>query len=614
MKCLLPGLLLGVLAFGACSSDDEPKQATPAAGEPTQVPDAMGGPCPVEQDLCDFAYELEAAAREDRLPRYLPAPWPRFAEEAAKMWAVTGNLPRVTTIGCVDTGPNSSDCSGHFAVALSSLPEGLEEQDGRGLVVLFFERRGQNGGPLVKAAIPPIGERGVVVSGGTRGFCGQGIAPEGECLEFRFQQYRSGVPDSTVTPPPGQLPPLRSVYDATSKEITLGEPYAVKTGELWYFNYLCDACGPGPFPNLYRAYRSADGAIVIDDLKARTAELGQPVTFTADWQSATAYLATCTPGNCYYLEGADAESEAPATVYKTEDGGITWKRHGEIPSLTSFQGVVAGEILATTYKRGFEEPRYWFYPPGRELELPQNVTETVYPIVANNTILWRGESGTYYDGAGQALFGPLFAEQYKPQIVVADQAYQHTYVQWAESPGTPTSWEQSPYYEYVARIDRDGQMRELYGLPGDTMWIGGEFRRNGGKPPALFGRFRFGQSNDYVRDVSFGSVLDLETAKLHRFAELDANRPDGSFTWMQDLVQLTPAENGPQTGWLRVTGAETCLNVRETPGSGGRVFTCLADDVLVGDFGLRQTVDGSEWAQVRTPGGNAAWASTDFLR
>src|SRR5688500_13098105 len=260
MKWLVALAAVSLLAFAACSSKDKPKSETPRAGESAQASAAAPPvPCPVEQDLCDFAYELEAAARDDRLPASLPAPWPPFAEEAVKMWAVTGNLPRLTTVGCPSVGGNSSDCSQLFAVALSSLPKGLEEQDGRGLVVFFFERRGQNGGPLVKAALAPPGERKVMVSGGHRGFCGQGVAPEGECIDFAFQPYNTGVPDTTIAPPPGKLPPLRQVYDATSKEITLGEPYAIRTGELWYFNYLCDACGPGPFPNLYRAYRAEIG-------------------------------------------------------------------------------------------------------------------------------------------------------------------------------------------------------------------------------------------------------------------------------------------------------------------------------------------------------------------
>jgi hypothetical protein len=305
------------------------------------------------------------------------------------------------------------------------------------------------------------------------------------------------------------------------------------------------------------------------------------------------------------------------TVHRSRDGGITWAPEGPLPESTTFESAgFNDQVLVRTWNRADDTQRYWFYPAGNGLAVPQGIDPaTAHPVVLNSwTILWSTNAGTYHDATGQALFGPLFAEKFKPQVVVADHQYQHTYLQWSERPNTPTSWEQSPYYQYVARIDRDGQMRELYGLPGDTMWISGEFRRTGDKPPALFGRFRFGESKDYVRDVSFGAVLDLETGTLHRFTELDAKRPDGSFAWMQELVEAPLSERPHSNAFLRVTGAETCLNVRETPGTTGNVITCLADDVLVGDFGMRQSVDGIEWAQVRTPGGYAAWASTEFMK
>ena len=616
MKWLVALAAVSLLAFAACSSKDKPKQGTPGAGESAQAGTAATPTaCPLEQDLCDFAYELEAAARDNRLPAYLPDPWPQFAEEAVKMWAVTGNLPRVTTLGCPSIGGSNANCSEHFAVALSSLPEGLEEQDGRGLVVFVFERRGQNGGPLVKAALAPPGERKVMVSGGHRGFCGQPVATDGECIEFAFQRYSTGVPDTTVAPPPGKLPPLRQVYQATSRELTLGEPYAIRTGELWYFNYLCDACGGGVWAPLRRAYRASDGALVVEDLRPRTAGLGTPVAFAASWQTGDAWLATCQGDCAEYGGGARPGSEV--TVYRSRDGGVTWAPEGKLADSTTFvEGGFNDQVLARTWNRETNTSHYWFYPAGNDLAIPQGVDPaTSHPVVLNNwTILWSTNAGTYHDATGQALFRPLFAEQYRPHIAVADQQYQHTYLQWSERPNTPTSWEQSPYYQYVARIDRDGQMRELYGLPGDTMWISGEFRRTGDKPPALFGRFRFGESKDYVRDVSFGAVLDLETGTLHRFTELDAKRPDGSFAWMQELVEAPLSERPHSNAFLRVAGAETCLNVRETPGTTGNVITCLADDVLVGDFGMRQSVDGIEWAQVRTPGGHAAWASMEFLR
>jgi hypothetical protein len=110
-------------------------------------------------------------------------------------------------------------------------------------------------------------------------------------------------------------------------------------------------------------------------------------------------------------------------------------------------------------------------------------------------------------------------------------------------------------------------------------------------------------------------VLDLLTAQVHRFAELDAARPPGSFAWMQDLVALSQeSPTGGQLYWLRVTGAGDCVNVREAPSLSSRVLTCLADDVLVGNRGQRQTADGLDWILVRTPGNQSGWMSVQYLR
>ncbi len=607
---LLALAALGIgLFLGACSGDSKPNP-TPeptAATVPTQQ-------CPFAVDVCAFAVELEGAARDGSLPG-----WFRQTEFSASlgrraldMWAVTGEKPRVTTVGC--PGRYAPECSKEFAVALSSLPVGLEEQDGRGIVIFFFDRVAE-GKPLLRAMYEPPGGRNLVVAGGQRAFCEPAIVQAGECIEYTFYKFGTGVAEPAA-PLEGKLPSIRQVYGATSTVMTLGEPYSIQQGEVWYFKYLCDACGPGPFPNLYRAYRAADGTLVVDDLKAKTLSLGTPVAFTADWQSGTVYLATCGPGvNCYSLESGGADSQKPATVYKSTDGGVTWKLDGEIPPRTALSATGRDEALATTYAGDYSDARYWFYPSGRVFDPPQGVTAKAVPMVLNSlTIVWRSSAGVYYDQAGTALFGPLFDEKYKPQIAVADPQYQHTYLTWAET-NFKIGWIAQPYYSYVARIDRDGQMREVFGLPGDTMWIGGEFPRTGDKPPALFGRFRFGTTIDYERDVSFGAVLDLATGKLRRFAELDGARPRGSFVWMEDLVTTPQPERGESRApFYRVSGAGDCLNIREAPSTSARVLTCLADDVLVGDMGQLQAAGGIQWRLVRTPGYQVGWASTEFLK
>jgi hypothetical protein len=192
-------------------------------------------------------------------------------------------------------------------------------------------------------------------------FC---VPPNGpyDCVEYNFEQYRTGAAEAAAPQPP-TLPPIRQVSGAMSKVITEGEPYVIKPGELWYFSNLCDACGPGPFPNLFRAYLDASGTLVVDDLKARTLSLGTPAAFTADWKTGTAYLVTCAPGaTCYNLE-TGGPNQGEATVYRTTNGGITWQKHGSVPFNTALDGPVGDQVLARTWTGS--TMRSWLYPAGR---------------------------------------------------------------------------------------------------------------------------------------------------------------------------------------------------------------------------------------------------------
>jgi hypothetical protein len=610
-------VLLALLAAGCSGGHRASPSPTPAATAAT----TPAGPasCPVEAELCRFSEAIERIQQGGTLA----ASFGKNNQAAIKaalaadtILNAAGPGARITTIGCPLAG-NAPDCSKRFALTLSSLPKGLEQQDSRGLAVLFFERSATGvGASQLVAEYEPPGGREIVVNGGERAFC-DGVSGQPGCVDYRFLPYSTGAPEPGAPATAGKLPPPRQVSGATTREMTLGAPYAIKPGELWYFNYLCDACGPGPFPNLYRAYRAADGSLVVDDLKAHIAGLGlgTVVSFLADWRNGDAWMASC-QGDCGPQEGGGSMPGFEETVYRSKDGGITWTKDGSLPAQTTFLGI-AGGLIASTWADDHQSNRYWYYPEGNDLASPQRVTETVYPVVLNGlTVVWASNTGNYYDGAGTKLFGPLFSEQYRMSIVSADPQYQHTYVTWSEADfSKPTSWLQQPWYSYLGHIDRAGQMKDLYALPGDTLWISGEFPRQGDGALALFGRFRFGTSRDYVAGVSFGGVLDLQTAQVHRFTELDAARPPGSFAWMQDLVALSQeSPTGGQLYWLRATGAGDCVNVREAPSLSSRVLTCLADDVLVGNRGQRQTADGLDWILVRTPGNQSGWMSVQYLR
>ena len=607
---------LALLGAAACSNEKKPP-ATPTglAAAPGATATASVTTCPVDAPICQFAVDGEKLLR-DKDTTALVANGHALASTAESMlnmlYAV-GGVPRLVTIGCPLTDGVAS-CRELFAVAYSALPPGLQERDGRGIDVAVYRRTSSRPVP-VALTFPEGGDRAVVVKGGETSSCtlaGEAAAP-GACTKFRFYVHAGNPPPGPIV---GKLPPLRTLPGARVMEMTLGDPYAIKPGEAWYYTYLCDACGPPPIPSLWRAYRAADGQLVFDDLRERLRPLGTVVSFVANWEQGLAYVATC-QGVCGPTMEGGSHFGFGETVYKSEDGGISWREHGRLPDGTRLLGLVGGEVLTGRYAGREEQPSYSYYPSGRTLERSPRIPADAYPVIPPGlAVVWGTRRGEYFDESGRQLFGPLFAEQYPSQIVVADHQYQHTYLHWSER-AVQKSWKEAPAYEYVAHIDRDGQMREAYGLPGDTLWIEGEFRRAGDAPAALYGRFRFGGEGGATPNTSFGAVLDLATAKVHPLSELTAGAGLSQFVHVRGLVQLRPPERSPQAGFLRVTGTGECLNIREKPTLDALAIACYADGVLLAQADEQQNFAGSNgitWSLVGTPDGRFGYASAEFLK
>jgi len=76
----------------------------------------------------------------------------------------------------------------------------------------------------------------------------------------------------------------------------------------------------------------------------------------------------------------------------------------------------------------------------------------------------------------------------------------------------------------------------------------------------------------------------------------------------RNLLQAVQA--GP---FARVSGTNSCLNIRAEPSITGQVLACMADDVLLTDSGESQTIDGVTWVRVTTLAHNQGWAAATYL-
>jgi len=107
----------------------------------------------------------------------------------------------------------------------------------------------------------------------------------------------------------------------------------------------------------------------------------------------------------------------------------------------------------------------------------------------------------------------------------------------------------------------------------------------------------------------FGPVIiDVRTGQVHVIAEAS---PESALQSQQDILAAPP---GP---FVKVTGADPCLNIRAQPSADAPVLECVANGVLLFDhlYGdkIAATPAPDGWRDVETPDGQHGYASTDYL-
>jgi hypothetical protein len=108
--------------------------------------------------------------------------------------------------------------------------------------------------------------------------------------------------------------------------------------------------------------------------------------------------------------------------------------------------------------------------------------------------------------------------------------------------------------------------------------------------------------------VPVPALLNLNTGEYGLLTDpfVTAERPYQPYGRSRvDAVQLGP--------FVRVTGTNSCLNVRAEPSITGQVLACMADGVLLTDSGESQTIDGVTWVRVTTPAHIQGWAAATYL-
>lgn len=410
----------------------------------------------------------------------------------------------------------------------------------------------------------------------------------------------SGVetPGTTVaTPSPGTTatptapPPIRTVPNPTGKVIAgvqvsgfvFGTPGSLPVPLSVIVEKGCYQCD-GPSSAFERVTLDASGKLKVEELYKPT----NGYILGSYWDPAGRehYLSICSRGYCGGV--GQVTADAQTTVLRSTDGGVRWQAMGTFDGgVTVAAKTSQGALLnRSTYAIGAFDYRFQLLGTEQVIRPPAGA-EPEYTS-SNQLIGWRladGKTVQGLDGGTLVVLPDVGVTDISVESVLADGT---VVISWHD--GTP------PLF-YLGLI-QGGQLVRVYEAP-PYLAVGSVLTQaiafgNGTLPGA-------GDAPLYPLLIDFGE------AKVN---VLELFGPVGSDAYQGQRNRIRLVEPGP---FLRVTGAGSCLNVREEPSPGAKVLGCFADTVLLRDRSDERVANGVTWHKVETPSGATGWASKEFL-
>ncbi len=433
-----------------------------------------------------------------------------------------------------------------------------------------------------------------------------------------------GEPDqaATGTPAAATPSPLASVVPSgiapTStpqliagipvRHLALGDPIEVPSGGVLYYRHGCYSCDGGS-PNLRRAYRTADGTLVREEiLNGLRAASGLPTDREVGGFGVMAgpnpgrLIATvCARPECT-AQGVGAPPEAPSDVFRSTDGGVTWVPSGTIPARTTIAVVTNEGTLLAAWKGGSEYD-YYYLESGA---VPKRPPGNLYPTALGDRLHWYGLNNgalSYYDGNGTLVYRSQFgiAPNVEGDRLISDLDPAVMFTSWGgnvDGTNLPST--------YLAKLDSSGRPLEIYSWQSE---LGGGFPIHSASSTLFFGNILPNRSPQQGAARLFGveaAMFDLAAGTVRPMTELSEGLTGNANPY---VLRWVPGKV------LRVTTGSDCLNLRQEPSVTSPSLGCFADGVLLTDLDEQREPQGGAWRRVRSPAGDIeGWASLEFLR
>lgn len=611
-------VVLGGALFVACS-DSKPKPPTPTPATGVTASPTPAAPrlnyCPEDpgQEICAFAAAAEGWVQAGDVlaltgggPLDTAHARADISQLIASALPADANAPRkLRSVACpmVPDSPPRPDCTDRFALVFSTIDVTQARQANTGMLVFGYNRTAR-GPELSGYGIPELTWQLALLAGPMTGGEALPGSPE-RGLGFRIYPVEVLPPGGTpVTPPAG----LERIGGVEVRELTIGSETSLPDDLVVYL-------GPAPwaadsFPILlWRVYRGHDGTFHRDDLFANAKAQFGPlaiVDWSADERFGEIVLVACQEGRCRGVSLGGWEGQFD--VYRSTDGGITWSAFGQVPAMTFPRAITpAGVIMAEWQGRDADErPQYRFFlhPSGEAVTPPAPNTEP--RVVPGLGLTWEPTymdrkfgAEPVYDSSGAVIANAQPAPNLEARLAArtADGALYGT---WAYVPDRPAD----PHIRtaYLGQVDAAGKLVALFTPSRISSWNGPYFAARG----LLLGNAELpvpaGSQSPFNVAVVF---IDLSRGVVLPLPELRA----GLVEFQQPVVR--GAVNGRVA---RVATGTSCLNVRESPTAAATSLGCYRDGVLLFERGETRIEGATTWVAVTTPGGQAGWASAEFLQ
>ena len=424
---------------------------------------------------------------------------------------------------------------------------------------------------------------------------GEGVDHAGDGIETPGTTAASPTPIGSVTPAPSVTtvpnPTGETVAGVPVSGLVFGAPSSLPVPLSVIVEKGCYQCD-GPTSGFERVTLDNDGKLKVEKLNTPTP--GYISSQYWDPAGKAHYLGICSRGYCGGVGPISADAQT--TIYRSTDGGVTWQALETTDGFVSVAAASGQDVLLnrSTYADGKFDYKFQIMGTEKFVRPPAGAQPE---MIDTRLIGWRLADGRTIQGldGSTLLVLPdlgLPAAQQAPVRVEAVLANGDIFV----------SWNAGAQHETYLGLFRNGQLTSVFKGP-SSLSVG-----NVMIPAVAFGNVTIPKADGSESGSPlYPALIDFATGTVN---VLELFGPVGSDAYSGQRNRIQLVEPGT---FLRVTGAGDCLNVRETPSTAAKSLGCYADNVLLRDLAGEQSAGGITWKKVETPGGDAGWASSEFL-